>query len=177
MENSDNVLQLAKERALFGFTAIVQQGLFDVEVRIEQLMPEARTGTENYELVASRQFVQNSGKAFVKKVEADYRGLLDRAMETMYKEWRVSIDKISMNNLTLVDDDTVQTLIEVDRLVLRIRDADDINLRKLNLIVAQVNGKHDAAERENPFRPYLMARSLHNVLRVMVPEEEVNKKL
>ncbi len=177
MQTSDNVLQLAKERALFGFAAIVQQALFDAEARIDQLMPDTRSGAEQYVLVASRQFIQNAGKAFVKRVEEEYRTLLDRAMETMYKEWRVSIDKISIANLTLVDDDTVQTLIEVDRLVLRIRDADDANLRKLNLIVAQMHGKYDVNERENPFRPYLMARSLHNMLRLMVPEEEVNQKL
>jgi len=177
MQNSDNVLQLAKERALFGFAAIVQQALFDAEARIDQLMPDVRSGTEQYVLVAGRQFIQNAGKAFVKRVEEEYRSLLDRAMETMYKDWRVSIDKISIANLTLVDDDTVQTLIEVDRLVLRIRDADDANLRKLNLIVAQMHGKYDVNERENPFRPYLMARSLHTVLRMMVSEEEVNQKL
>ncbi|HEX8955867.1 MAG TPA: DUF1631 family protein, partial [Burkholderiaceae bacterium] len=177
MQNTDNVLQLAKERALFGFAAIVQQGLFDVEERIEQLLPEVRSGGEQYELNASRQFIQTSGKVFVKRVEERYRALLERAAETMYKDWRVDINKISMDNLSLVDDETVQTLIEVDRLVLRIRDADDIHLKKLNLIVAQMHGKHEAIERENPFRPYLMARSLHDVLRMMVIEEAVNQKL
>ena len=177
MQNSDNVLQLAKERALFGFAAIVQQALFDAEARIDQLLPDVRSGTEQYVFVASRQFIQNAGRAFVQRVEEDYRALLDRAMQTMYKEWRVSLDKISVADLTLVDDETVQTLIDVDRLVLRIRDADDANLRKLNLIIAQMHGKYDVNERENPFRPYLMARSLHNVLRVMMTEEEVNQKL
>ena len=177
MQNSDNVLQLAKERALFGFAAIVQQAMFDAEVRIGQLLPEVRTGAEQFILVTARQFLQNAGRAFVKRVEDDYRTLLDRAMATMYKEWRVDIGKISMDNLTLVDDETVQTLIEVDRLVLRIREADDRDLRRLNVIVAQMHGKQDVSERENPFRPYLMARSLHNILRVMVPEEEVNQKL
>jgi hypothetical protein len=177
MQNSDNVLQLAKERALFGFAAILQQSLSDVDTRAAQLLPETRTGTEQYELVGSRQFIQNSGKIFVKRVDEEYRALLDRAMETMYKDWRVSIGKISMDNLTLVEDDVVQTLIVVDRLVLRIRDADDVNLNKLNLIIAQMHGKYDAVERENPFRPYLMARSLHNALRALVTEEEVNQKL
>ncbi|HEX7642908.1 MAG TPA: DUF1631 family protein [Burkholderiaceae bacterium] len=177
MQTTDNVLQLAKERALFGFTAIVQQGLFDMEARIEQMLPEVRSGAEQYELSTSRQFIHNSGKAFLKRVEERYRGLLERATETMYKDWRVDINKISMSNLSLVDDEAVQTLIEVDRLVLRIRDADDIHLKRLNLIVAQMHGKHDAVERENPFRPYLMARSLLDVLRQMVSEEEVSQKL
>lgn len=177
MQNSDNVLQLAKERALFGFAAILQQSLSDVDARAAQLLPETRTGTEQYELVGSRQFIQNSGKVFVKRVDEEYRALLDRAMETMYKDWRVSIGKISMDNLTLVEDEVVQTLIVVDRLVLRIRDADDVNLNKLNLIIAQMHGKYDAVERENPFRPYLMARSLHNALRALVTEEEVNQRL
>ena len=177
MQSSDNVLQLAKERALFGFAALVQQSLFDVEARIDQLYGETRIGTEQYALAAGRQFIQTSGKAFVKRVEAEYHGLLDRGMETMYKKWRVSIDQISTANLTLVDDDTVNAQIEVDRLVLRLREADDENLRKVNLIIAQMHGEYDTNERENPFRPYLMARSLHNVLGLMLAEVEVNQKV
>ena len=110
MQNSDNVLQLAKERALFGFAAIVQQAMFDAEVRIGQLLPEVRTGAEQFILVTARQFLQNAGRAFVKRVEDDYRTLLDRAMATMYKEWRVDIGKISMDNLTLVDDETMKAM-------------------------------------------------------------------
>ena len=42
MQSSDNVLQLAKERARFGFAAIVQQAMFDAEARIDHAAVEAR---------------------------------------------------------------------------------------------------------------------------------------
>jgi hypothetical protein len=151
--------------------------LQDVEQRIVQLQTEAAYGSEQFALVDGRQFIQNSGKAFVTRVENHYRGLLDRAMQTMYTDMRVSIHSISADNLSLIDDATVNSQLEIDRLVLRLRDADDEHLRRLNLIIGTMHGDYEARERENPFRPYLMACTIHHVLGDLVAEEETRKRL
>lgn len=179
MPITNSVIQLAKERAQFGFGALAQQMLQDAEERLVQLQADARSGSgsEQYALVAGRQFIQTSGKVFVKRVDTLYRELLDRAMQTMYTDLRVSLHQLSADNLTLIDDETVTHQIEIDRLVLRLRDADDEHLRRLNLIIAQMHGNHDARERENPFRPYLMARTLHQVLRELITDEDTKKRL
>jgi hypothetical protein len=78
---------------------------------------------------------------------------------------------VSVDTLSLIDDETVNRQIEVERLVVRIRDADSENLGRLNMMIAQLHGDHDVRERENPFRPYLLARSLHDVLRNMVQDQ------
>ena len=177
MQNSDNVIQLAKERALFGFSALVQKMLVDARSRIAQLLTEA-SPDDLRPLRAARDFVDSTGKLFVKRVDTQYRAMLERGLQTMYKtDWRVAIGSLSADNLTLIDDETVTTQIEVDRLVIRLRDADDENLRRVNIIIAQMHGDMDVRERENPFRPYLMAHSLHFILRDMVTDEEVNKRL
>lgn len=179
MPITNSVIQLAKERAQFGFGALAQQMLQDAEERLVQLQADARSGSgsEQYALVAGRQFIQTSGKVFVKRVDTLYRELLDRAMQTMYTDLRVSLQQLSADNLTLIDDETVTHQIEIDRLVLRLRDADDEHLRRLNLIIAQMHGDHDARERENPFRPYLMARTLHQVLHELITDEDTKKRL
>ena len=179
MPITNSVIQLAKERAQFGFGAVAQQMLQDAEERLAQLQADARSGSgsEQYALVAGRQFIQTSGKVFVKRVDTLYRELLDRAMQTMYTDLRVSLQQLSADNLTLIDDETVTHQIEIDRLVLRLRDADDEHLRRLNLIIAQMHGDRDARERENPFRPYLMARTLHQVLHELVSDEDTKKRL
>jgi len=164
MQINKRVIQLAKERAQFGFGALAQQMLQDVEQRIVQLQTEAAYGSEQFALVDGRQFIQNSGKVFVTRVENHYRDLLDHAMQTMYTDTRVSIHSISAENLSLIDDATVNSQLEIDRLVLRLRDADDEHLRRLNLIIGTMHGDYEARERENPFRPYLMACTIHQVL-------------
>ena len=177
MQITNSVIQLAKERAQFGFAALAQQMLQDAEERIVQLQVEVRSGSEQYALMAGRQFIQSSGKIFVKRVDALYREMLDRAMRTMYTDLRVSIQQISAANLTLIDDETVNHQIEIDRLVLRLRDADDENLRRLNILIGQLHNDHDAKERENPFRPYLMAHTLHQTLHELVADEDTKKRL
>jgi hypothetical protein len=177
MQITNSVIQLAKERAQFGFAALAQQMLQDADERIVQLQVEVRSGSEQYALVAGRQFIQSSGKIFVKRVDTLYREMLDRAMRTMYTDLRVSIQHISAANLTLIDDETVTHQIEIDRLVLRLRDADDENLRRLNILIGQLHNDHDAKERENPFRPYLMAHTLHQTLHELVVDEDTKKRL
>jgi hypothetical protein len=53
------------------------------------------------------------------------------------------------------------------------READQQNHGRLNMMIAQLHDDHDVRERENPFRPYLLARSLYEVLWVMEPEQQV----
>lgn len=177
MQITNSVIQLAKERAQFGFGVLTQRMLQDVDERIMELQSDVRYGSDRTALLSARQFIQASGKAFAKRVDLQYRELLDRAMQTMYTDLRVSVRELSADNLTLIDDETVNHRIEVDRLVLRLRDADDEHLRQLNLIIGQLHGDRDARERENPFRPYLMARTLHQVLHDMVRDEDTRTRL
>lgn len=96
-------------------------------------------------------------------------------MQTMYTDLRIDLENLSAGNLSLIDDETVSRQIEVDRLVQRLRD--DENLKRLNLIIAQLHGDQQVRERENPFRPYLMARSMHQLLKEMVTDEGAGKML
>jgi len=122
-------------------------------------------------------FVLRDGRAFVDRLLTFYGDYLERAMQTMYTDLRTGLHNMSADRLSLIDDDTINRQIEVDRLVLRMRDADHENLGRLNIIIAQLHGDHDVRERENPFRPYLLARSLHEVLANMVKNEAVAKAL
>src|SRR5690606_8366144 len=102
-----------------------------------------------------------------------YTGYIERGMQTMYRDLRQEMHEISADTLALVDDDTVMRQIEVERRVLRLREADQQSLGRLNLMIAQLHGAHDVRERENPFRPYLMARTLHDTLSDMAQSPDV----
>ena len=124
----------------------------DADDGLIRLQAGSRSSPDYRGVVTGRQFIQISGKEFVKRADAHYRDMLDRAMQTMHTDLRVSIHKLSADNLSLIDDETVNNQIEVDRLVLRMRDAGDWNLKRLNVIVGELHNNHDAKERENPFR-------------------------
>jgi hypothetical protein len=173
MREMSPVVQLAKERALFRFSTLAVRSLQDATQSIAQLLPAAASAQEQKTISLSREFLQEYGKEFLKRLNDSYASYVERGMQTMYRDLRQSLHDISSDTLTLVDDDTVIKQIEVERRVLRLRDADQQSLGRLNLMIAQIHGEHDVRERENPFRPYLMARALHDVLCGMTTDSNV----
>lgn len=158
------VIQLAKERALFRFSALAEHMLQDANLSLAQQIPNAASANEQKWISASRDFLGTHGPEFLKRLNLSYIGYIERGMQTMYRDLRQSLQDVSADTLTLMDDDTVTRQIEVERRVLRLREADQQSLGRLNLMIAQLHDEHDVRERENPFRPYLMARALHDVL-------------
>lgn len=177
MEIDNSVIDLAKERAQFGFAALAQQLLQDADEKLLEQMRNVRSGNDQYAMVAARNFIQSSSKTLLRRVDNQYRMLLDRAMQTMYTDLRTALSDINASTLTLIDDDTVTQQIEIDRLVMRVREADDEHLRRLNIVIGHLHDEPEAKERENPFRPYLMARTLHQSLADLLPDEDARKRL
>ncbi|CAN5398869.1 DUF1631 domain-containing protein [soil metagenome] len=177
MAISRNVIQLARERALFRFTALATPMLKDAEASILENLSVKQSANEIDKLNAASRFLRNEGGLFLRRFESVYRAYLERAMQTMYSDLRLGLSKVSASELTLIDDETVNRQIQVDRLLLRMREADDENLSRLNIMIAQLHGHDEVKERENPFRPYLIAQTLHQVLREKVPDEAVAKVL
>jgi hypothetical protein len=177
MQVSKRVIQLAKERALFRFSALAVPMTQDADNCLTEALTVAGPAVDQQPLSFARHFLRQEGTYFLKRFGTVYRDYLERAMQTMYSDLRLSLGKVTANQLKLIDDDTVNRQIEVDRLLLRMREADDENLSRLNIMIAQLHGHEDVKERENPFRPYLIALSLHEVLREMVPDEAVAKVL
>ena len=177
MPITKRVIQLAKERALFGFSTLTHCMLRDADGSLVQSLSDIKSELNLTKVSSARQFLRQDSKVFLQRVQALFGDYLERAMQTMYTDLRIGLDNISASNLSLIDDETVNRQIEVDRLVLRLRDADDENLRQLNLLIAQLHGDEQVRERENPFRPYLMARAVHQVLKEMVTDDDTGKLL
>lgn len=158
------VIQLAKERALFRFSALAIRMLQDATTSVAQQAHTATTVHEQKTFAAAREWLATQGPVFLKRLYASYCGYVERGMQTMYRDLRQGLQDVSADTWALIDDDTIVRQIEVERRVLRLRDADQLSLGRLNLMIAQLHDEHDVRERENPFRPYLMARALHDVL-------------
>jgi len=161
------VIQLAKERALFRFSSIAIRMLQEANSSVKQVTPVTGSANEQKIISAAHEWLATQEVLFLKRLNASYSGYVERGMQTMYNDLRHELQDSADNTWALIDDETITRQIEVERRVLRLRDADQLSLGRLNLMIAQLHDEHDVRERENPFRPYLMARALHDVLSEM----------
>lgn len=167
------VILLARERAQFRFSVLTAQMLQDARASLTQQIPVARSPAEQKTATLSRDFLEAQGRNFLDRLKAKYDMHLERGMQTMYRDLRPGMRNVSIDSLTLVDEQSVVRQMEVERRVLRLREADQNSLSRLNLMIAQLHNESDIRERENPFRPYLMARALHDVLIEMTATTDI----
>ncbi|HCY62691.1 MAG TPA: hypothetical protein DHV59_07660 [Oxalobacteraceae bacterium] len=177
MQLVKRVFQLAKDRALIKFSALARTMVLDADAAMALDMAEVRAGFDQRLLGMALQVLRQEQAGFIAGIDARYRDSVERGMRTMYTDLREGLDRLSANTLSLIDDETVNRQLEVGHLVQRLRDACDENLGRLNIMIAQMHGDADVHERENPFRPYLIARALYESLKERVQDEEASKLL
>jgi hypothetical protein len=177
MRTVNPVIQLAKERALFRFTALAHPMIKDAINSISKAMESNRSDKDGRALAAASEFLQQDNTLFLNRIETAFAASLERAMATMYNDDRATINQFTGQELTLIDEKIVHEQIEVDRLLQRLRRADDADITKLNIIISQLHDLVDVKERENPFRPFLIAKTLYDVLHEMVQDRAVSTLL
>jgi hypothetical protein len=171
------IIRLAKDRALSSFSALAEQTVVEADTMVTRAMAEA-VQDELRSLSTVRTFLRGEARTLRTRMDRHFAGFLERAMQTMHVDQRnAALLEINYETLTLIDDDVVTRQIEVDRMVARLRDAEPIALGRVNLTIAVMHNDSDARERENPFRPYLLARSLYEALRELMWEEAQSKQL
>lgn len=171
------IIRLAKDRALSSFSSLAEQTVVEADTMTTRAMSEA-SPAELRNLTTVRSFLRGEARTLRGRMDRHFAGLLERAMQTMHVDLRNTKNvEINYETLTLIDDDVVTRQIEVDRMVARLRDAEPIALGRVNLTIAMMHNDSEARERENPFRPYLLARSLYEALRELMWEESQSKLL
>jgi hypothetical protein len=171
------LIQSAKNKALFGFLAVMQRTMQDADKGVVGLLADARSGLDQSVLTSVRHFLRQDGNVFLRRVDVLFQSYLERAMQTMYVDMRPGLRKLSANELSLIDDEVVNHQIEVGRLAQRMREANEESIGRLNVIVSQLHGHREAKERENPFRPYLPARAMYEAIKEITPDEPKAKVL
>lgn len=171
------LIQVAKEKAQFGFLAVVQRAMQEADKNIVEAQARPTSGIDQSVLMSVRHFLRQDGNVFLRRIDELFRASLDRAMQTMYVDLRPGMKKLTANELSLIDDEVVNHQIEVGRLTERMREANEESIGRLNVIVAQLHGQRETRERENPFRPYLLARALYDAIRETVSDEGKGKML
>lgn len=171
------LIQSAKDKALFGFLALVQRAMQEADKGVVDMLMGAKSGLDQTALTSVRHFLRQDGNVFLQRIDILFRNYLDRAIQTMFIDMRPGMRKLTADELSLIDDEVVNHQIEVGRLAARMREDNEESIGRLNVIIAQMHGQHEARERENPFRPYLLARALYEAIRETAPDEAKAKML
>ncbi|HEY0846968.1 MAG TPA: DUF1631 family protein [Noviherbaspirillum sp.] len=171
------LIQAAKDKAQFGFLAVVQRAMQEADKDIVEALAKAKSGADQTALSSVRHFLRQEGNVFLRRIDELYRANLERAMQTMYVDLRPGMRKVSLDELSLIDDEVVVHQIEVGRLTERMREANEESIGRLNVMIAQLHGQREAKERENPFRPYLLARALYEAIRTTADDESKSRLL
>ena len=154
MHIPERLIRLAKQRALAGFSALVEKTLTETDALLSKAAQLPATDQRGGN--AARALLRSEGSKLRTRMSEHYAAYLDRAVETMHKDLRAGLHNIKADNLTLIDDDVVIRQMEVDRLVMRLRDADSISLgRMADATANQVRngGRWNFSSRFRPLRP------------------------
>lgn len=170
------IIRLAKDRALASFSTLAEQMVVEADTLATRAMNDAPPA-ELRNLNTVRAFLRGEGRTVRTRMERHFAALLERSMITMHAERAPAALAIDYGSLTLIDDDVVVRQIEIERLTGHLREADSTALGRVNLTIAVMHNDREARERENPFRPYLLARALYEALRELMFEEAQSKLL
>lgn len=170
------IIRLAKDRALASFPALAEQTVVEADTLATRAMTDA-SSADLRNLNAVRAFLRGEGRALRERMERHFAALLERSMVTMHAQRLPPSQQIDYGALTLIDDDIVMRQIDVERMAGRLQAAESGPLGRVNLTIAVMHNDREARERENPFRPYLLARALYEALREMVFDEAQSKLL
>jgi hypothetical protein len=177
MHQNESVTQLAKAEAISGFATLTKNMMKEADLTLAAKIAAPRGQSEKRVQGAARHFLNQDGLHFEFRIAKVFANHLERAMQTMYRDLRKDVRELRAEDMTLIDDEAVNRLIDVDRVVTRMRDADQVDLGRISLSIARVHGFEEVRERENPFRPYLLARTLHDALRELKIEDDVSQVL
>ncbi len=177
MTQFQQVIQLAKQSALKKFSVLIQHMAQTTDQELEKAMSVNSANLDYTALNAARQFLRKSGNELLQMMEKEYQQKLGEALDAMYSTKKVNVGQYNAATLTLIDDKTINRQIEVGHLVARLSASCTESLGRINSIVAQLLQKPDAREKDNPFRPELIAYVLYDALNNMVEHENVRHSL
>ena len=101
----------------------------------------------------------------LEQMRASMESLLTRSFQTTYNTFRpVSALSLNSNNLSLVDTHVFDDELLLNEITDKFRIEASDQIRDLNIRIAILFAQDTIRERENPFRPYLLARSISNTL-------------
>ncbi|BBB69667.1 hypothetical protein UNDYM_5414 [Undibacterium sp. YM2] len=131
---------------------------------LEALLTKANySGTSSADksrIVNARAILPEKWDAISRAMPVHLEQLLDRSITTAYSTFRPASALGKATELALLDSSTFETTLRFNEMTQNFRDKAGQALLDLNIRIAVLFGQDDIRERENPFRPYLLARCI-----------------
>ena len=131
---------------------------------MEALLAKANSNgissAEQKRLVNARSLLPEKWGAIERALPVHLQQLLDRSINTAYSTFRPASSLGQVTELALLDSSTFETTLRFNEMTQNFRDKAGQALLDLNIRIAVLFGQDDIRERENPFRPYILARCI-----------------
>jgi hypothetical protein len=121
----------------------------------------SRTSIDQSRYLTVRGILRGGSAELREQLHHSMDKLLNRSLQTTYNPERPALAAFANTaGLSLVDTSTYEDELQLVAFTDRLRNEAAEQLRDLNIRIALLFGQDDIKERENPFRPYLVTRSL-----------------
>ncbi|WP_460530392.1 DUF1631 family protein [Chitinimonas naiadis] len=138
-----------------------QEALFQrAGTQLLALADKASSTVQMGQLFDARTALLTGGQELKAEVARQLSRLLDRSLQTAYNRERPSGGlSLPPLNLSLLDTSVIEAKLALEGLTTQLRNAAEEDLRDFNLRIAFLYQQSVVTERENPFRPYVLACS------------------
>jgi Protein of unknown function (DUF1631) len=177
MDRND-LLAATRDSFLRGFADSLPQVIERSIPALFNKADQARSSAEERRFFAARQTLVSRGGELRALMVKQLQQLVTRSFQTAYNTFQQSgLKGAKASTLSLLDQSAFEDDLRIDNLTQTFRDEADEQLRDLNIRIALLFDQETIKERENPFRPYLLTRSVANAVEAMDLASELNMVL
>ena len=170
----NTLLNSSRTEFLSAFNAQIDGVIHRSISRLYDKAEKSQNSQVQRQLLDARTLLMRNESALAQHISSQLESLLKRSYQTAYDTFRPSFSKAAKAApLALLDINTFEDDLRVDTITARFRSESEEQLRDLNIRIAILFERNDIAERENPFRPYLLTRALILGVEEIHPDPEL----
>ena len=177
MDRND-LLAVTREHFLRSFTESLQRAIDLSVTAFYTRADQAKSSADERRFLDARSVLTTRNAQLKALAVRNLEQLLNRGFQTAYSTFRQSGNaKPKATKLSLVDVSAFEDELRIDSITQLFRDEADEELRDLNIRVALLFEQENIKERENPFRPYVMSRSIGKSAEMLEVQPDVTLAL
>ncbi len=177
MDRND-LLAATREHFLRSFTDSLQPAIDRSVIALFTKADQAKSSAEERRFLDARSVLATRNAQLKALAVRNLEQLLNRGFQTAYSTFRQSGGaKPKAAALSLVEVSTFEDELRIDNITQQFRDEADEELRDLNIRVALLFEQENIKERENPFRPYVLSRSIGKSAEMLEVQADVTQVL
>jgi hypothetical protein len=157
----NELLVVTREKYLYGFLDSINQSLSQSAVGLFKKADNSYSSLGQVRFLDARGILLARDADLRMQMHKSMDQLLNRSLQTTYSTFRPSFaSDFDVNSLALVESNVLEDELRIVEITNRFRNEAEEQVRDLNIRIALLFEQGTIKERENPFRPYLLSRSI-----------------